>query len=59
MQKDWKDRAAIDPARIGFFGFSKDGYTGLVLTDATLDFQRTASYCIWLLRPTASFCPKP
>jgi predicted dienelactone hydrolase len=45
MLNDWKDRAAIDPARIGFFGFSKGGYTGLVLTGATLDFQRTASYC--------------
>jgi predicted dienelactone hydrolase len=45
MLNDWKDRAAIDPARIGFFGFSKGGYTGLVLTGATLDFQRFASYC--------------
>jgi predicted dienelactone hydrolase len=45
MLNDWKDRAAIDSARIGFFGFSKGGYTGLVLTGATLDFQRTASDC--------------
>jgi predicted dienelactone hydrolase len=45
MLKDWKDRAAIDPERIGFFGFSKGGYTGLVLIGATLDFQRWASYC--------------
>jgi predicted dienelactone hydrolase len=45
MLKDWKNRAAIDPARIGFFGFSKGGYTGLVLIGATLDLQRTASYC--------------
>jgi predicted dienelactone hydrolase len=45
MLKDWKDRAAIDPARIGFFGFSKGAYTGLVLTGATPDFPRTASYC--------------
>lgn len=45
MLTDWKDRAAIDPARIGFFGFSKGGYTGLVLTGATLDFERTASSC--------------
>jgi predicted dienelactone hydrolase len=43
--KDWKDRAAIDPAKIGFFGFSKGGYTGLVLIGATLDFHRAASYC--------------
>ncbi|WGR68234.1 MULTISPECIES: hypothetical protein [unclassified Bradyrhizobium] len=45
MLKDWKDREAIDPSRIGFFGFSKGGYTGLVLEGATFDFQRTASYC--------------
>ena len=45
MLKDWKDRAAIDPARIGFFGYSKGGYTGLVLAGATLDFQRAASAC--------------
>jgi predicted dienelactone hydrolase len=45
MLKDWKDRPAIDPARIGFFGYSKGGYTGLVLIGATLDFQRAASYC--------------
>jgi predicted dienelactone hydrolase len=43
--KDWKDRDAIDPSRIGLFGFSKGAYTGLVLAGATLDFQRTASYC--------------
>ena len=45
MLEHWKDRAAVDPARIGFFGFSKGGYTGLVLAGATLDFQRTASNC--------------
>lgn len=45
MLKDWRDRAAIDPARIGFFGFSKGGYTGLVLIGANPDFKRMASYC--------------
>jgi predicted dienelactone hydrolase len=45
MLGDWKDRAVIDPARIGFFGFSKGGYTGLVLIGAELDFQRVATYC--------------
>jgi len=45
MLKDWKDRAAIDPTRVGLFGYSKGGYTGLVLTGATLDFQRAASFC--------------
>ncbi|OKO83385.1 hydrolase [Bradyrhizobium sp. NAS80.1] len=45
MLKDWKDRDVIDPSKIGFFGFSKGGFTGLVLAGATLDFQRTASFC--------------
>jgi predicted dienelactone hydrolase len=43
--KDWKDKAAIDPDRIGFFGFSKGGYTGLVLAGADLDIRRVAQYC--------------
>jgi predicted dienelactone hydrolase len=42
---DWKDRAVIDPARIGFFGFSLGGYTGLVLAGANPDFQRFANRC--------------
>ena len=31
MLHDWKDGAVIDPRRIGLFGFSAGGYTGLVL----------------------------
>jgi predicted dienelactone hydrolase len=45
MLHDWKDKAAIDPARIGFFGFSKGGYTGLVLIGVTPDFARLAQFC--------------
>jgi len=45
MLNDWKDRAVIDPARIGFFGFSLGGYTGLVLAGANPDFQRFANRC--------------
>jgi predicted dienelactone hydrolase len=45
MLNDWKDRAAIDPTRIGFFGFSFGGYTGLVLAGAKPDFGRFAHYC--------------
>jgi len=45
MLNDWKDRATIDPARVGFFGFSKGGYTGLVLAGAKPDFGRFAHYC--------------
>ncbi|WP_347337251.1 alpha/beta hydrolase family protein [Bradyrhizobium centrolobii] len=42
---DWKDKAAVDPAKVGFFGFSKGGYTGLVLIGAPPDFARLAEFC--------------
>jgi predicted dienelactone hydrolase len=45
MLHDWKDRAVIDPARIGIFGFSLGGYTTLVLVGVTPDFDRIASFC--------------
>jgi predicted dienelactone hydrolase len=52
MLHGWKDKAVIDPAEIGFFGFSKGGYTGLVLVGATPDFGRLASVC----RETTGTC---
>ena len=45
LLNDWKDRAAIDPARVGFFGFSLGATTGLVLMGTTPDFARVASLC--------------
>jgi predicted dienelactone hydrolase len=45
MLSSWKDRAAIDPAKIGFFGFSAGAYTGLVLAGGNPDFRRIAPYC--------------
>ena len=45
MLKDWKDRDAIDPSKIGFFGFSKGGFTGLVLAGGSFDFERIAPSC--------------
>jgi predicted dienelactone hydrolase len=45
MLNDWKDRAAIDHARVGFFGFSRGGYTGLVLAGGNPDFRKIASFC--------------
>jgi predicted dienelactone hydrolase len=45
MLHDWKDRAVIDPASIGLFGFSKGGYTGLALIGAAPDFGRYARGC--------------
>jgi predicted dienelactone hydrolase len=41
----WKDKAAVDSSRIGLFGFSKGGYTGLALVGAAPDFQRVARAC--------------
>jgi predicted dienelactone hydrolase len=39
------DAAAIDSQHIGFFGFSRGGYTGLVLAGAKPDFQALRSHC--------------
>jgi predicted dienelactone hydrolase len=45
MLNDWKDRAAIDRAKIGFFGFSAGAFTGLVLAGGNPDFRRIAPFC--------------
>lgn len=39
------DAAKIDPQRIGFFGFSRGGYTGLVLAGAKPDFHDPSVLC--------------
>jgi predicted dienelactone hydrolase len=45
MLNNWKDRASVDRTKIGFFGFSFGGYTGLVLAGAEPDFERLARLC--------------
>jgi predicted dienelactone hydrolase len=35
----------IDPARIGFFGFSRGGYTGLAVIGADADWATAIAYC--------------
>jgi predicted dienelactone hydrolase len=45
MLNDWRDRAVIDPNKIGFFGFSAGAYTGLILAGAEPDFQTIAPIC--------------
>ncbi|MET3494233.1 alpha/beta hydrolase family protein [Variovorax boronicumulans] len=39
----WPERIA--PAQIGFFGFSRGGYTGLVLAGAVPDFRSGLTWC--------------
>ncbi|TXH80800.1 MAG: dienelactone hydrolase [Rhizobium sp.] len=41
----WTQSARIDPDRIGFFGFSRGGYTGLVLAGAAPDFHDATVSC--------------
>ncbi len=45
MLASWPDRARIDPARIGSFGFSRGGFTGLVLNGGNPDFQKLLANC--------------
>lgn len=45
MLDNWPDRERIDRNRIGFFGFSRGAYTGLVLIGGTPDFRRFATHC--------------
>jgi len=40
MLQQWPSRSALAADRIGFFGFSRGGYTGLVLGGAVPDFER-------------------
>ena len=42
---DWQQSEKIDPDRIGFFGFSRGGYTGLVLAGAVPDFHDATVPC--------------
>lgn len=50
----WSQRATIDPARIGMFGFSAGGFTTLVLAGAEPDLSRGGAFCT--ARPEAWTC---
>jgi predicted dienelactone hydrolase len=41
----WKEAAILDPRRIGFFGFSRGAYTGLVVIGGNPDFGALATLC--------------
>jgi predicted dienelactone hydrolase len=52
LLQDWKDKAVVDQARIGLFGFSMGGYTSLALIGVMPDFARAARDC----KDTTEFC---
>lgn len=54
MLSDFADAARINPLRIGFYGFSQGGYTGLVIAGANPDFSRLPPHCH---DPGAKRCP--
>ena len=45
MLGSWSGSAKIDPARVGFFGFSRGGYTGLVAIGANLSLGKALTLC--------------
>lgn len=45
MTGAWPQKAQVDAARIGAFGFSRGGYTALVLAGAKPDFQGGLAIC--------------
>ena len=45
MLGSWRYASALDPDRIGFFGFSRGGYTGLVLVGANPRFDPSLGMC--------------
>lgn len=46
MTGTWRDRARIDTGKIGFFGFSRGGYTGLVALGGIPDLRKAAALCM-------------
>lgn len=45
MLSEWPGRSTLDADRIGFFGFSRGGYTGLAAVGAIPDFRLRADLC--------------
>ena len=41
----WQGRDKLDPSRIGFFGFSRGGYTGLVVAGGNPDIRKAGAFC--------------
>ena len=45
MTGAWPGRAQLRSDAVGFFGFSRGGYTGMVLAGAAPDFSQGLSFC--------------
>jgi predicted dienelactone hydrolase len=45
MLSTWEGRAAIDPQRIGMFGFSAGGFTALAIIGGVPDFTKVGPMC--------------
>src|ERR1700722_1114714 len=45
MLASWEHHEALDPARVGMFGFSAGGFTALVAIGGTPDMSTVAPYC--------------
>src|SRR5271169_5302812 len=45
MLASWQHHDALDPSRIGMFGFSAGGFTALVAIGGTPDMSTVAPYC--------------
>jgi predicted dienelactone hydrolase len=56
MLRAWPDASKLNPERIGFFGHSAGGYTGLVIAGGRADLQRAAELCAKGLRPGSPPC---
>lgn len=45
MLASWEHHKALDPSRVGMFGFSAGGFTALVAVGGTPDMRTVAPYC--------------
>lgn len=45
MLSTWEGRAAIDPQRVGMFGFSSGGFTALAIIGGVPDFKKIGPMC--------------
>jgi predicted dienelactone hydrolase len=54
MLGGWPRASKIDPQRIGIFGFSRGGYTGLAVIGGQINFRRGVAACAQ--QPDLDFC---